>query len=104
MINTFQFSGVLRPMSLAEALARRRAMETGELWASDILDGWLWLGSGQNASLLPQLKARGITHVLNCADDVPNFHEADPAASFLTYCCLAIADFGGDAGSRRTFP
>ena len=90
-------------MSLADALARRRAMETGELWASDILDGWLWLGSGQNASLLGQLQSRGITHVLNCADDVPNFHEADPAASFLTYRCLGIADFGGDAGIRRTF-
>ena len=91
-------------MSLADALARRRAMETGELWASDILGGWLWLGSGQNASLLGQLQSRGITHVLNCADDVPNFHEGDPAASFLTYRCLGIADFGGDAGIRRTFP
>ena len=59
-------------MSLAEALARRRAMESGEIWASDVHDGRLWLGAGRDARNLSSLNTHSITHVLNCADDVPN--------------------------------
>ena len=59
-------------MSLAEALARRRAMESGEIWASDVHEGRLWLGAGRDARNLSSLNVHAITHVLNCADDVPN--------------------------------
>lgn len=88
-------------VSLADALARRRAMEAGEIWASDVHEGRLWLGSGRDAQNLGRLREHGITHVLNAADDVPNFHVAEPG---LTYLCLGLVDFGGDEGSARVFP
>ncbi|KDO29885.1 hypothetical protein SPRG_04952 [Saprolegnia parasitica CBS 223.65] len=67
-------------------------------WASEILPG-LWLGSGSAASKLESLQRQRITHVLNVADDVPNFH---PNA-FL-YGNLGVTDFGQDVGIRRVFP
>lgn len=84
---------------MERALARRRAMASGEIWADEIIDGKLWLGAGRDAENLTQLRAHGITHVLNVADDVPNFHEAE---ADLTYLCLRITDFGG--GSRHAYP
>ena len=84
---------------MERALARRRAMASGEIWADEIVDGKLWLGAGRDAQNLSQLRAHGITHVLNVADDVPNFHEAE---ADLTYLCLKITDFGG--GSRHAYP
>eukprot|EP00051_Salpingoeca_urceolata_P011690 m.145174 g.145174 ORF g.145174 m.145174 type:complete len:149 (+) comp17215_c1_seq1:96-542(+) len=42
-----------------------------------------------------------ITHVLNVADDVPNFHEGD--ADELTYLRLEVQDEGKDAGISRVF-
>ena len=80
------------------ALARRRAMATGDIWADEIVEGKLWLGAGRDAENLAQLRRRRITHVLNAADDVPNFHEGEPD---LTYHCLNITDFGG--GSRHAY-
>ena len=74
-------------------------MASGEIWADEIVDEKLWLGAGRDAENLPQLRAHGITHILNVADDVPNFHEAEPD---LTYLCLNVADFGG--GSRHAYP
>ena len=62
--------------------------------------GELWLGAGRDAENLEQLRAHGITHVLNVADDVPSFHEGEAG---LTYLCLGVADFGGDSGISRTF-
>eukprot|EP00928_Gymnodinium_smaydae_P011670 TRINITY_DN14280_c0_g2_i1.p1 TRINITY_DN14280_c0_g2~~TRINITY_DN14280_c0_g2_i1.p1 ORF type:complete len:454 (+),score=62.56 TRINITY_DN14280_c0_g2_i1:55-1416(+) len=79
---------------LAAALARRR-----QKWADEIQRG-LFLGSGSNAENLGALHSHGITHVLNVADDVPNFHEGEGA---LTYCRLDVQDFGADAGISRTF-
>ena len=84
---------------MERALARRRAMASGEIWADEIVDAKLWLGAGRDAENLPQLRAHAITHVLNVADDVPNFHEAEPD---LTYICLNVRDFGG--GSRHAYP
>lgn len=74
-------------------------MASGEIWADEIVDSKLWLGAGRDAENLPQLRAHGITHVLNVADDVPNFHEGE---ADLTYLCLKITDFGG--GSRHAYP
>jgi len=88
-------------MSLADALARRRAMESGSIWATDLHGGRLWLGAGRDARNLEQLRAHGITHILNCADDVPNYHDREPG---LAYLRLEIVDFGGDKGSARVFP
>ena len=90
--------------TLAEALKRRREKEAGIIWADNISEEgvlpWLFLGSGQDASNRGQLKHHGITHVLNVADDVPNFHESDVE---LTYCKLDVGDFGTDAGISRVF-
>ena len=88
-------------MSFAEAMARRRAMESGEIWASDVHESRLWLGAGRDAQNLKSLRAHNITHILNCADDVPNYHQNEPG---LTYLCLGLVDFGGDDGSARVFP
>mmetsp|Transcript_47905 Transcript_47905/g.141525 ORF Transcript_47905/g.141525 Transcript_47905/m.141525 type:complete len:272 (-) Transcript_47905:243-1058(-) len=84
---------------LEQALRRRRDMEAGDVWASRLGDG-LYLGAGRDAQRLDSLRRRGVTHVLNCADDVPNFHEG---AAGLRYLCLGIADFGADRGASRTF-
>ena len=95
-------SVALQDLAMTEmerALARRRAMASGEIWADMIVDGKLWLGAGRDAENLSQLRSHGITHVLNVADDVPNFHEAE---ADLTYLCLRVADFGG--GSRHAYP
>ena len=74
-------------------------MESGEIWASEITPQ-LYLGAGRDASNLDQLANHRITHVLNVADDVENFHEHEES---LTYCNLAVTDFGGDEGISRVF-
>ena len=87
-------------MSLLDALQRRREKIEGKIWADEVLPLAVWLGSGQDASNLQQLKAHGITHVLNVADDVPNFHEG----AGIEYCNLSVGDFGTDVGISRVFP
>mmetsp|Transcript_88057 Transcript_88057/g.174751 ORF Transcript_88057/g.174751 Transcript_88057/m.174751 type:complete len:230 (+) Transcript_88057:122-811(+) len=94
--------------SLADALAERR-----RTWTASIVDchphlsseaepaPFIFLGKGRDAEDLTELQAHGITHILNCADDVPNFHEDSGAG--LLYQRLEITDFGGDEGSSRTF-
>jgi protein-tyrosine phosphatase len=59
---------------------------------------WLYLGSGQDASNLSQLQAHGVTHIMNVADDVPNFHEG-----LFEYINLRVGDFGSDEGISRVF-
>lgn len=89
--------------TLEDALARRRAMETGEIWAADVsppgMEQRIWLGAGRDAANLETLRQRKVTHVLNVADDVPNYHEGE-----FTYLQLGVADFGADAGIARVFP
>ena len=75
-------------------------MEEGTIWASEIVQG-IYLGAGRDAQNLAKMREHGITHVLNCADDVPNYHEIDHPE--LKYLCLNIGDFGSDSGSGRTF-
>mmetsp|Transcript_13776 Transcript_13776/g.16401 ORF Transcript_13776/g.16401 Transcript_13776/m.16401 type:complete len:180 (+) Transcript_13776:17-556(+) len=89
--------------TLEEALQRRRDKQAGIIWASDVSieqDKTFFLGSGQDASNLEQLQAHQITHILNVADDVPNFHEIERN---ITYCNLKVGDFGTDAGISRVF-
>lgn len=61
----------------------------------------IFLGPGRDAENLEQLRAHNVTHILNCADDVPNYHET--AQPKILYKRLEIVDFGNDAGSGRTF-
>ena len=95
--------------SLADALKKRRQLEKGEIWAdeitilSDMSSGFkLYLGSGRDAQNLDQLKAHGVTYILNVSDDVPNFHEKHADAG-LVYKKLNVGDFGTDAGISRVF-
>ena len=99
---------------MEEALRRRRAIASGEIWASRIpcslansesgspSDGGkevkLFLGSGQDASNAEKLREHGVTHIVNVADDVENFHPGE-----FVYCNLNVTDFGGDAGISRVF-
>lgn len=71
-----------------------------QLWATDILNEQIFLGSGSNAADLDQLRAHGIKRVLNVADDVPNFHEREE----FIYHRLNVVDFGQDEGISRVFP
>ena len=99
---------------MEEASARRRAIASGEIWASRIpcslansepgspsAEGnqvKLFLGSGQDASNAEKLREHGVTHIVNVADDVENFHPNQ-----FVYCNLNVTDFGGDAGISRVF-
>ena len=79
------------------ALQKRRDLESGKIWASYIRP-YLYLGSGRNASNLEKLQGHKITHIINVADDVENFHEGE-----FIYLNLGIADFGQDPGISRCF-
>jgi len=48
---------------------------------------WLFLGSAYTAARRDELKALGITHVLNCTGGIPNFYESD-----FTYLKLHLHD------------
>jgi hypothetical protein len=71
-------------------MQRRRDKVDGKIWANEIYPS-VFLGSGQDASNLEQLRKHGITHIINVANDVPNYHEGDEG---LTYCSLMVGDFG----------
>src|SRR5262245_30065364 len=51
-----------------------------------VLEG-LYLGSVESARDLTRLRASGITHVVNCAEELPNYHE-----DAFTYLALRLAD------------
>ena len=98
-----------RDMDIEAALKRRRAIASGEIWASEIpfhivlgSDATkkvkLFLGSGQDASNIERLREHGVTHIVNVADDVENFHPEQ-----FVYCNLDVTDFGGDLGISRVF-
>ena len=92
------------------ALKRRRAIASGEIWASEIpfhivncgsdnaKQVKLFLGSGQDASNMERLREHGVTHIVNVADDVKNFHPEQ-----FVYCNLDVTDFGEDLGISRVF-
>lgn len=59
---------------------------------------YLSVGSKLDARDLKLLKRRGFTHILNVADDVPNYH-----GEHFEYCHLPVHDFGMDEGISRIF-
>ncbi len=79
-------------MELQSALLKR-----SKRWASQIR-GNIWLGGGTHAANLVMLRENGITHILNVADDVQNFHPDQ-----FEYLNLHVRDFGQDKGISRTF-
>lgn len=81
------------------AMQRRRDMNSGALWASQIKP-WLFLGRGTDAANLERLREHRVTHILNVADDVPNFHVN---LGEFTYKNLHVGDFGSDKGISRCF-
>jgi len=95
---------------LAAALSRRRAMESGDIWADRVpfhnLELFkseeefvaVFLGSGRDAENLNKLNDNRIGRVLNVADDVPNYHEY---VGEIIYCRLDVADFGAEAIKGR---
>ena len=93
-------------MDFKTVMERRKKMEAGEIWADKILSvaseqgstGSLFLGAGRDARNLGQLESHSVTHIINCADDVPNFHESN-----FDYLNLNIGDFGTDKGISRVF-
>ena len=58
----------------------------------------LYVGSEFDAQDLRFLRQQGFTHILNVADDVPNYFE-----EHFVYCHLPVADYGQDAGISRVF-
>ena len=80
----------------AAVMARRRAKEAGAVWADEVIAG-LFLGSGQDASNLEQINRHGVNHVINVADDVPNYFEAGTEGAppdAPAYLSLNVGDFG----------
>ena len=65
--------------------------------ADEILPG-IFLGGCHDASNLEGLRAKGITHILNVADDVINYHP-----DHFTYLRLDVKDYGMDEGMGRVF-
>ena len=81
---------------LANVLTRRQEMASGKRWATQISKD-IFLGSGWDAKNLKKLRDNKITHILNVADDVPNFHEKICPREFV-YHNLGVADFGQEVG------
>lgn len=72
---------------LASASDIRRLMTfiSGAL-PSEIVAGFLFLGSAENASNVEQLRGLGITHILNMADEL-NPHDSVPISQFEYMKC-----------------
>lgn len=79
------------PMICRSAAVRQTA------WATRILPG-LYLGNARHAADLTQLHRHRVSHIINAADDVPNYH-----ADKFKYKNLHVADMGLDRGIRRVF-
>lgn len=60
--------------------------------------GLLYLGSATGALDAALMQHLGITHILNVADNVPNFFP-----NHFAYCNLNVRDNGMDAGISRVF-
>jgi len=66
--------------------------------ASEVKDGWLFLGGNLSAGNLAVLRELGVTHVLNCCDRVPcKFKKS------LTYKVVSVTDTKA-ADIRKHFP
>jgi len=83
---------------LQQALQAHQALKS--TWASEILDSWLYLGSGWAAEDIDALRKFKITHILNVADDVQNFYED---LGEFKYVRLDVKDMGQDEGISRVF-
>lgn len=57
------------------SLIRRLEMESGLIWASNIIENKIWLGAGRDAKNLIKLNENKITHILNCTNDIENYYE-----------------------------
>jgi len=77
-----------------------RSTACGRSWASEVCPGWLYLGCASDAQNLSRLREYRISHVLNVADDVPNFFEGTKEFQYLQ---LGVKDFGADKGISRVF-
>jgi dual specificity MAP kinase phosphatase len=51
-----------------------------------VIEG-LYLGNREDARDLGRMETNGITHVVNCADELPNYHDGS-----LTYLALQLGD------------
>ena len=70
-----------------------------QIWdAAEIYTNKIFYGGGTAAQDLKELNSRKITHILNVADDVPNYHPDN-----FTYINLGVSDMGQDAGISRVF-
>ena len=82
--------------ALSEWFGKRRATQ---LWdAAELYKDKLYYGGGSAANNLKELNSRKITHILNVADDVPNYHPKE-----FTYINLGVRDMGQDTGISRVF-
>jgi len=65
--------------------------------ANEILPNF-YLGNKRDAKNFEELQKRNITHIINVADDVPNYYP-----QHLIYLNLSVRDFGMDEGISRVF-
>ena len=83
---------------LHNELSRALQMRS-DSWADPIIPHMLFLGSGTHAADLARCREHNVAHILNVADDVPNFH----TLAGIQYLQLHVRDFGSDAGISRVF-
>jgi len=62
------------------------------------ITGGIFLGNMHAARSIVWLRTRGITHILNVADDVPTYHP-----KLFQYKRLEVRDHGLDQGIQRVF-
>jgi dual specificity MAP kinase phosphatase len=68
------------------------------MWNATAVLPYIFVGSAQDAKNLVALKAAGITHILNVADNVKNHHPTE-----FVYENLQVKDRNDDEGVSRVF-
>lgn len=84
--------------SLNEALKSRQDRENGLIWADNIYNNQIYLGNGYDAKNYQQLCNHHITHIINCANDVPNYYENYIPSGI----CETTTEEGGTVESTTT--
>mmetsp|Transcript_20935 Transcript_20935/g.31163 ORF Transcript_20935/g.31163 Transcript_20935/m.31163 type:complete len:207 (+) Transcript_20935:2-622(+) len=91
---------ITNTLKIMASTIEQRLAALKQFQGHEIVKGSVWLGSGRDAQKLEKLEEIGITDILNCADDVPNYHQT---LKLFKYTNLDVADFGADKGISRVF-
>ena len=71
------------------------------IWRDTATGGTIYVGNQQAASNAQMLKEKGITHVVNCTDSMPLYHQHDSYFSYLRFNVSFWPSFGDLAELQR---